>query len=104
MPAGLECYEDDGTTSVSIIDRIPKILGTIETGIQPGSITIPEFSQGIGIPWVVGCAYNKESINSFPAKVYLEGALIRWDFEFPNPYYPPPFSRRASVKIFYGIR
>ncbi|AWH15460.1 hypothetical protein [Pseudomonas phage 98PfluR60PP] len=105
MPQGLECYEDDGVTlTMSVTDRVTKILGSIDTGVTAGTFHVPAFAEGT--PWVSYFAYNNEHPNSITAKVSVNTVnnTIEWNFNFENPFYPPPFARLTNTKIFYGIR
>lgn len=99
MPAGLECYDDEGNVLVSITDRITKVLGTINTNVSNGSLTVPEFSQGR--PWFRAAALTQGIANETAATVTRSGNTLTWFY--PSGSDAPPNSTFRNTRIIYGI-
>lgn len=96
MPAGLECYADNGTPTLSVTDRITKILGMFETNSVDGSINVPEF--GLGKAWARGITYSTGTTNDTGAVVSIVGTNLSWSYP-PGP----PNNTKRNTKIIYGI-
>lgn len=99
MPAGLECFADDGTVLVSITDRVTKILGTVNTNLSNGSLNVADFSKGR--PWFRAVAFTTGIANETPATVTRSGNILSW--YYPSDSTAPPNTTFRNTKIIYGI-
>jgi hypothetical protein len=80
MPAGLECYNADGTLQwSSLTSRIITVLMTIQTGKVNGSRVVPGLANRDGV--ALKCSQN---IGYYP-EVVLSGTTVSWSFDAAWP-------------------
>lgn len=80
MPAGIECYNADGTLQFSSVDtRLIAVLATTQTGTSNGSIAVPGLANRGGL--VLKC---NSSIGYNP-DVTINGTLVSWTFDSSWP-------------------
>jgi hypothetical protein len=71
-----------GAVLVEITDRLTRVIGVVNTGTSPGSISVPGMATGLG--W--GCVQevpppNPNIVNRyrFP-RITISGTTLSWDF------------------------
>jgi len=76
MPAGLECYNPDGTLQwSSLSSRLLTVLSTFQTGKVDGSVVVPGLSNREGIAL-------KSSLNvGYYPVVTISGTTVSWTFD-----------------------
>lgn len=80
MPAGIECYNADGSLQFSSINtRLIAILASVQTGTSNGSIAVPGLSGRQGL--VLKCNNNI----GYTPDVTLNGTLVTWTFDSSWP-------------------
>lgn len=98
MSVGLR-VRDENTNRVTleITDSLTKLLGSVMTGAQNGSINVPEFATNR--PWAsVPIIYQNNPLN-FGAQcvVTISGTTLSW------VYYSAQGDQPRNTKITYGI-
>lgn len=94
MPQGMEIYNSAGQLSVSITDRVSRIVNTVSTGRVDGNYTVPLAANSGSI--IFFCRKNEANLEM--PTVYLSGTTIYWTF---NAAAADQY--RCSVTIFIGV-
>lgn len=85
-----------GTVIFESTGRITKILGSFATN-SAGSITVPEFSQGTPMCFVMPQAAAAESYAILP-RVWISGNTLNWNYPYTGGPWTP-----ITVIIQYGV-
>ena len=84
VPAGLQCFDQNGNLCFDANSNTTRIIGTVNTGTKNGSIHVPEFATKKGwvaINYIVTDTSNfgPLSMSSLP-QVSIEGQYVKWVF------------------------
>ena len=83
MPAGMECYNPDGTLQwSSLSSRLMTILLSVQTGITDGSVVVPGLANREGI-----VLRASPAVGYYPV-VTISGTTVSWTFDaaWPSTY------------------
>lgn len=96
MSAGLQCFSATGELTVNVTDTLPRLIGSVSTGLNAGSIRVPAFADGRGFAFSMdaGGYYPGEAVNR--AQFVVTTAGIDW-------YFPAGSPRLKSIVIVYGV-
>lgn len=99
MPQGFETYDASGNITISVTDRLTKLIGSFTTTTSNGS-------QSIGVPaggtvWINLTAPTGEDFLALP-RAYYSAGVIYWTFT-DNPVSAPPVQYRRTATITYGV-
>lgn len=99
MPQGFEAYDENGVITVSITDRLTKILGTFNTTTSNGSqaVSVPTW----GAVWIQLTALENTDFAALPRAYYSNGAIY-WTFT-DVPVNAPPARFRTTARLTYGV-
>lgn len=115
MPAGLQCFDANGNLCFDSDSNTTRILGSINTGTNNGSITVPEFLTRKG--WVAVNYIVTDASNFGPLyfsglpQINISGTTLSWvfnGFSIDSTYWFYLDSLGASkhnisVNLLYGI-
>lgn len=71
---------DTGKIVLDITDRLTRILGSVNTGTNPGSIVVPEFAQGSPWYYFAGVGRSSPFDNGNKPIVTISGNTLSWAF------------------------
>lgn len=94
MSFGLEVYDESGNPTLTLTDRVGRILGSVVSGTSAGSITVPALATGT--PFYI-LRSEWLGVTLCPPTVTISGTQISWTFADPT------FTERVSAEIFYGV-
>ncbi len=73
MPAGLQCFDEQGRLTLDLTDRMGRVVGSVLTGNNAGAIT--DSGMSYGDPWFMIVLQPGESEGYF----YQGGAVVtKW--------------------------
>jgi len=77
MPVGTQFFDANGKLTLDFTDKVGRVLGSIETGTIPGSITDARFLTGR--PFFIFRGYNVPGARGLPAPVIsIAGTTLSW--------------------------
>ncbi len=80
MPAGFQCWDENGTLLYDTTTNMGRILGTISTGGVNGSLSVPAFSQGTPFAFPVLVLSDAASVDVFQPLVTISGTTLSWTY------------------------
>nr|WHT11554.1 module 1 specificity determinant [Pseudomonas aeruginosa]WHT11951.1 module 1 specificity determinant [Pseudomonas aeruginosa] len=96
MTTGLQIWDANGNLTTDTATRVGTILGSVESGTSPGSISVPDLSLGNPFCYVLtGASVYGDVI---PPSVTFSGNTLSWGF-----YGGGSYTVRVSAKIVYGV-
>jgi len=94
MAYGFRARDAAGNITVEYVDRLTRVLGTVETGTSNGSIIIPPAD---GTPFYALAGAAGLGVGIIYPTVSLSGRTLSWSFNFGAS------SWWRSVTIVYGV-
>jgi hypothetical protein len=76
MPQGLEVYNASGVLTLSITNRLARVIGTIFTGGVDGSYVVPNV--GAHRVWIIASYYTRFISAEDVTNVWVSGDTITW--------------------------
>ncbi|AJD82859.1 hypothetical protein AVV27_gp26 [Achromobacter phage 83-24] len=92
---GYRAKDANGNISVEYNYRIPRILGVVATGVNPGSIIVPEFAGRSPMFQLLPDNGSLSTPHLAPG-VYISGTTLGWTFNWAAAW-------RISARIVYGV-
>lgn len=84
-----------GMVTLEITDRITRVIGKVDTGTAPGSITVPQFEDNDA--WVVRSELVPDIVNTAKRPIpVISGTTLSWSF-------PTGYGSAMSATLIYGI-
>jgi hypothetical protein len=97
MSYGLEVFDVSGNTTLSVTDRLTRVIGEVITGKSNGSVTNSEFLNGTPFyVFVERMGLEEFSVRYWP-QVTVSGSTMSWSFLGGNS------NTRVSVRLLYGV-
>jgi hypothetical protein len=100
MAFGMQVFGAGGNLVMDITDRLPRIVGRGNTGVQNGSVDIANALPGIGgmLPWVFALDPSPNFLATIRRPYFnVNGTVISWSFDDNGP---PQY---MAVDFLYGI-
>ncbi|AYD82491.1 hypothetical protein [Achromobacter phage ewik_TL4] len=92
---GYRAKDASGNVSVEYNYRIPRILGIVSTGVNSGSIVVPEFA-GRSAMFQLLPEGGTQTIPHLAPLVWIDGTTLNWAFNWAAAW-------RVPARISYGI-
>ena len=95
MPTGFECYDTQGRLTLSLSDSITRIIGTVDTGLANGSISVPALTSGR--PFFITTGLDSVKLDFYMPRVSVSGSTLTWTFVQATDNF------RKACRIVYGV-
>jgi hypothetical protein len=97
MSYGLEVWDDGGNNTLSVTNRLTRVIGEVITGKTNGSVTSSEFLNGTPFyAFVERMGLEEYAVRYWP-QVTVSGSTVSWSFLGGDS------NTRVSVRLLYGV-
>lgn len=91
MAFKFEVFNPDTSSQFDGSKRLGRLLGSVQSGLAEGAISVPDFAQGAG--WVMPAHGGNAIYGPWPV---VSGTTLSWSFQAPA-------GQRVDTLLLYGV-
>lgn len=100
MPTGIELYNRDGSTALTMTDRVLKIIGSVTLPANSsGSFGVGEYASGLNVPgYIFRPVDGQAGASTFCPNISISGTTVNWSSGPVRGMSPP---RAVVIEVGY---